>query len=368
MITGYWAGLVVLVCFGIMIGAIKLAKKKFNIHSARKAFHRGGGILAMTFPWVGKWNYILPAILLACVVLIILRLTTKYKKNKESASYGDFLYDTGSLKSYGEVVFPMVMAFLTWITKLDPFLFVTPMAILTFADSSAALVGAKYGKTNMACTGEDKKTQCGSMVFFATCMIIVPICSFLLTDLSWYKIVIISLMVAVSATIFEMTASRGMDNLLIPLTTFLMLKSLKDLSYNAILIKFSYIAMIFLLLFLTRIAKLVSTFTYLQLAMMISISLVSACWYAAASIIVVSLLITFVQKAIKKLHVCIVKPSIICICYSVILLCLFSAQILPSSITAELFFIGNLLLIGYTLLNINNFLPSKHHEKVTSTK
>jgi|GEM_PF-1899987 len=366
MFTGYWAGVVALSGFILMIVLVKLAKRKFNIPSARKAIHTGGGLLAMSFPWLGEWNYILPAVIVACFILIGFRLTSKLKKDKSKAASGDFLYDTGDLKSYGEVIFPVVMAFLIWLTKLNPFLFVTPMAILALADSSAALLGSKYGKVNMACKGEDKKTKFGSLVFFVTCLVIVPTTALLFTDLALKNILIISLVVAITATIFEMTSSHGMDNLLVPLSTFLMLNALVDLSYEKILINFAYMTIIFVVLSLTHIAKLVSTFSYLQFAMMLSVSLVSACWYAATSIIVVSLAIIFVQKHIKKLNICIVKPSIVCSTYSVILLSMFSAGLIPSELTSGLFFAGNLLLILVTLRNINKFLPAQKRQKQTA--
>ncbi len=359
MIKGYWAGAVALFGFVLMIAFVKFAKRKFNIPSARKAIHTGGGVLAMSFPWLGEWNHILPAVVVACLILFALRFTTKFKKDENTVASGDFLYDTGDLNSYGEVIFPVVMAFLIWVTKLNPFLFVTPMAILALSDSSAALLGSKYGKENMAYKGEDKKTKFGSLVFFATCLIIVPISALAFTNLALKNILVISFMVAITATIFEMTASNGMDNLLVPLSTYLMLNSLVNLSYEEILIKFAYMAMIFMVLSLTHTAKLVSTFSYLQFSMMLSISLVSACWYAATSVIIVSLAITFVQKYVKKLNICIVKPSIVCSCYSVVILAIFSAGIIPSRLTAIMFYVGNFLLISLTLRNINKFLPTQ---------
>ena len=358
MIKGYWAGVVALVGFILMIGFVKFAKRKFNIPSARKAIHMGGGILAMSFPWLGEWNHILPAVVVACFILMALRFTSKFKKDEEQSASGDFLYDTGDLNSYGEVIFPVVMAVLTWVTRLNPFLFVTPMAILALSDSSAALLGSKYGKENMAYKGEDKKTKFGSLVFFATCMIIVPMSALAFTDLAIKNILIISLMVAITATVFEMTASHGMDNLLVPLSTYLMLNSLVHLTYEEILMRFAYMAMIFMVASLAQTAKLVSTFSYLQFAIMLSVSLVSACRYAATSVIIVSLAITFVQKYIKKLNICIVKPSIVCSCYSVIVLVMFSARIIESVLAAVLFYAGNFLLISITLRNINKFLPS----------
>lgn len=363
MFTGYWAGVVALAGFILMIALVKLAKSKFNIPSARKAIHTGGGILAMSFPWLGEWNYILPAVIVACFILIMLRSTSKFKKDKNKAASGDFLYDTGDLKSYGEVIFPVVMVLLTWLTKLNPFLFVTPMAILALSDSSAALLGSKYGKVNMACKGEDKKTKFGSLVFFVTCLIIVPTSALLFTDLALKNILIISFMVAITATIFEMTSSHGMDNLLVPLSTFLVLNGLVALPYETILIKLAYCSIIFVVFSLPYIAGLVSAFSYFQVAIMLSISIISACWYAAISIMVVSLAITFVQKYIKKLNICIVKPSIVCSTYSIILLSIFSAGLIPSGLTAGLFYIGNLFLISVTLININKFLPAPKHKK-----
>ncbi|NCC87502.1 MAG: hypothetical protein EOM05_06490 [Clostridia bacterium] len=363
MFTGYWASVVALSGFILMIVLVKLAKSKFNIPSARKAIHTGGGLLAMTFPWLGEWNYILPAVIVACFILLTLRSTSKFKKDKNKTASGDFLYDTGNLKSYGEVIFPIVMALLIWLTKLNPFLFVTPMAILALSDSSAALLGSKYGKANMACKGEDKKTKFGSLVFFVTCLIIVPTTALLFTDLALKNILIISFMVAIAATIFEMTSSHGMDNLLVPLSAFLMLNGLVDLPYETILIKLAYSSIVFVAFALPYFVGLVSAFSYLQLAMMISISVIGSCWYATISIIVVSLSITFVQKYIKKLNICIVKPSILCSTYSIILLSISSAGLIPSGLTAGLFYVGNLFLISFTLININKFLPTPKRKK-----
>lgn len=363
MFKGYWAAVVIFTVFVSMLGLVKLVSKHFHLPSSRKAIHLGGGLLACTFPWMGAWNYVLPAPVLACVVLFALRFASKRgmkKKAVQQEAVGNeyFLYDTGNMDSYGEVVFPVVMAFLVWITRLEPFLFVTPMAILAISDTAAALIGSKYGKTSIASFGEDKKTRLGSLMFVLFSFAIVALNAALMTGYGWRKSLLLAFMVSIAAAIFEMTGSNGMDNFLVPVAVFILLSVLTPMNYQQILVSYAYMSMLFVVLYLVYITKMISLFSYFQFSMMLGVCILVHMWTAAICVGFAFLILTFEQRHNIKISVAIVKPFVICNSVTIGILGIYQAGILSEKVAALLIICDTIFLLPFTLLFIDRFVSA----------
>ncbi len=333
LIKGVWGGIVCLAVFLLVIPIIMILGKRGKLISSRKAVHIFGGLYAVCFPWLGEWQYIFATEVTAAILLFVLRLTSVYGKRRQEEAMGDFLYDTGSLNSYGEVLFPITMAILTWFTRSDPIRFITPMVILAISDSCAAYFGKKFGKEHVSRPGEDHKTIAGSAAFFASSFVITISTEMIFTRSSVLTIFLIALIVAIAATVFEMTASYGLDNLFVPITVYLLLDILLDLSITGLLLRFSYMALSFLLIYILWLLHKVSTLLYLQISMLIGLCICCGKISVAVGLIVSFSVLYFYQRNWIGNSECLVRPMAWNSILTVILLCFFHTY--PSELWME---------------------------------
>ena len=165
---------------------IKIIEKKTNINGElkRKLFHVSMGLVMLTFPYI--FNSALSVGILGIIALAVLRVL---KHSKLKNSLGTILYSV-------------------------------PILILTFADSTAALIGKSYGKNNIAELNEDAKSIEGSFMFFMVAFMATLVPLLLWTTVGREETLIISTIVGFNVALIEMISHTGNDNLLIPLTTY----------------------------------------------------------------------------------------------------------------------------------------------------
>lgn len=224
MIKGYWSALVFFGGFLALIFAVKLVRRTARIPSARKAFHMANGVMCLTLPWMSeRWE---PIALASAAAVILIAGMRVYRRRRSGC---DFLYDTSGLDSFGELLFPVTVLLLTVVTRLEPLMFVAPMAVLTFADSSAALVGSRFGRTNISPDPSNRKTLAGTHAFFGASFVSLALSLALLGTGSLARSVVISLTLSSAAAAAELYSKHGFDNLTVPAAVWLMLKLLPGL-------------------------------------------------------------------------------------------------------------------------------------------
>tara|TARA_Y100001970_G_C14129415_1_gene800815 strand:- start:155 stop:739 length:585 start_codon:yes stop_codon:yes gene_type:complete len=177
----------------------------------RKLIHISSSIIPLSILYFSK-EYILPYIILISILLPTL----------------DYLrIDNNIIQKYYNILFNIVtrpsetrkLTGGSWVfigSALTLILFpeniaIVSLLVMSLSDSAAALVGIKYGKTNLF-----NKTLEGSMAFFITTLIIIH----LLIEIPIYLTIICSLII----TFVELLSFKKInDNLSIPLVTALML-------------------------------------------------------------------------------------------------------------------------------------------------
>ncbi|MEI7603471.1 MAG: hypothetical protein WCJ19_00450 [bacterium] len=195
----------ILSIFGVIIFIGELSSKFiFNAFISRKLSHMAcGGIIASLPYFLDKcWSI---ALLSSLIIIVILTKVLKVFKNIEGPEK----------ENWGTLYFPLGALFsllLFW--SINPLIFSGSILILGFADSSAAIIGKKYGKRNYAA----KKTLEGSLAFYVVscliCLIVSMISnSFVLIQFDQLAIVIGGSLVL---TIVEAINIKGLDNLSIP--------------------------------------------------------------------------------------------------------------------------------------------------------
>jgi len=200
----------------LSLAIIKIIESKTDINGEikRKLFHMSMGLVMLTFPHIFK-SVISVGVLGVLAIIVLLAL--KYTKLKNSL--GTILYSVDR-ESLGEIFFVISVFSIFYLSKGNNVLYSVPILILTFADSTAALIGKNYGKKNIAELNEDAKSIEGSFMFFMVAFMATLVPLLLFTTVGREETLIISTIIGFNVALIEMISHTGNDNLLIPLTTY----------------------------------------------------------------------------------------------------------------------------------------------------
>jgi phytol kinase len=231
----------VLGVLGGLLGALTLLRRLASPHPEwlRKLLHVGMGLTTLAFPWLFDRTW--PVVTLAALsvgLLLAMRLVSSLK-----AGVGQVV---GGVRrfSLGEIYFPLVVALL-WVLYVHGdetrperrlLLYVIPLLLLTLSDASAALVGVYYGRWRYA-TPEGFKSHEGSAAFFLCSFLCVHVPLLLLSDRGRAETLLTAVLLAWLATMFEAVAWGGLDNLILPLVSHLLLILYWDLSVGELLMR-----------------------------------------------------------------------------------------------------------------------------------
>ncbi len=216
-----WLGiggvLAVLVAFLV---TLKVLQKRFAIHPEliRKVVHIGMGLVTLSFPYL--FGEVWPVLLLAIAstaLLLSVRFFSPVQKE-----LGSVLNSVGR-DSLGEIYFPISVFIIFWLSHGDHVLFLVPVLVLTLADATGALIGIRYGLSPYQ-TDEGQKSLEGSLAFFLVAFLSVHVPVLLLNATGREESLLIGLTLAFVIMLMEAISWRGLDNLFVPLTTFVLLK------------------------------------------------------------------------------------------------------------------------------------------------
>ena len=224
-----WLGIaIVLGALGGLLGGLRLYQRWGSPHPEilRKILHVGMGLVACSFPWLFDSSW--PILVLGCLSLAGM-VAMRTVKAAASSSVGTVVsgVDRASL---GEIYFPLAIAVLwhLFLFETGPFrvralLYCIPLLLLTVADAAAALVGVNYGSNRYVWPTALKSTE-GSFAFFLCAFLCVHIPLLLFSDTGRTETLLIGLLLALVAMLFEAIAWAGLDNLILPLVGYLLLK------------------------------------------------------------------------------------------------------------------------------------------------
>ena len=193
---------------------------------ARKLLHIGVGMVGFGFPFV--INSRLPVWItctVAALTMLALRLAGPLRRG-----LGVVLANVNRV-SLGEFYFLLGLPALFTLAQGGA-LYGTALAILTFADSAAALVGTLHGHHRFGTHPEAKSLE-GSLAFFAVSFVA---CLIGLTQNSVGvpEAVLAALAVSALMALLEALARDGLDNLLLPVCSYLLLRSVAGLDAGAL--------------------------------------------------------------------------------------------------------------------------------------
>ena len=217
MIDHQWLAIVFeLTAFLLLFAALEVWSRKTSVRpeTTRKLLHVGSGILTLAFPFVfvDLWPVALlsggAALVLAAARLCFVRFSGVVGR-VERASWGEFY-------------FPLSVVILFWLSLGEhALLFVIPVLVLTLADTAGAVVGTRFGMTRYCGAGKSVE---GSLAFAVVAF--VSVCAPLM---AWSRIgapeaLMTAATLALLLALLEGAAQRGLDNLLIPIAGYGLLR------------------------------------------------------------------------------------------------------------------------------------------------
>jgi phytol kinase len=239
-----WLGMAsVLAALVVLTGGLRLYQRLAQPHPelVRKLLHVGMGLTAVSFPWL--FADVWPVLTLGVVSLVAMAALRLVEGLKEGL--GDVL-GAVARSSLGEFYFVISIAVLFVLTHgtpppTGPILYCVPLLILALADAVAALVGVRYGRRRYE-TVDGHKSAEGSVAFFTVAFFCAHVPLLLATDLGRAETLLIALTMGFLVMIFEAIAWRGLDNLFIPLLTYLVLLIFLKLDAPALLARLIVLA------------------------------------------------------------------------------------------------------------------------------
>jgi len=187
----------------------------------RKSFHVGIGLVALSFPllWPESWM-VVTGLSLALAWMFAVRVLPCLQKY-----FGSVLHDCDR-QSMGELYFAVSVAALILVTRESPLLYVIPILILSLADAAAAICGRLI--PSQALTGYLRgKSVAGCSAFFVVAATICVTMLAIYTDLPAWQIGFCALVVATATCLAEATCRGGLDNLVVPLVAWAVLRALQ---------------------------------------------------------------------------------------------------------------------------------------------
>jgi phytol kinase len=217
-----------LLALGAWLALIRVWQHFTNPHPewARKLLHIGVGLVGYGFPFVMQSRLeVWITCGVAALTMLALRLWQPLK-----TGLGGVLSNVNRV-SLGEFYFLLGLPALFTLSQGGA-LYGTSLAILTFADAVAALVGTFHGKRKFGRHPEAKSLE-GSLAFLAVSFL-VCLMGLTVNGLPLLEAGLAAFAVSSMMALLEAVAQDGLDNLLLPVCTYLLLRGLSGLDTGAL--------------------------------------------------------------------------------------------------------------------------------------
>lgn len=266
--------LVIVSLSGLML-SVRWGQRRFALHPelSRKLVHIVMGLVCLTFPWLFReaWSvWMLAGI--AVIGLGAIRLLPLVK-----AQLGQVLGGV-ERESWGELLFPLAVAFVFALARGNALLFCLPVAVLTLADATAALVGRRYGYDKYE-TDDGWKSVEGSAAFFAVAFLATSVALCVGARLGWTELLLIAVVMGLILMLMEAIAWRGLDNLFVPLVSYVCLARMIKLSAGELTLRLVVLVVVLVALTFWRRATRLTQSAVIGAGLVLYVTWAVGGWY-----------------------------------------------------------------------------------------
>jgi len=243
-----------LVLLPLVVGAVRWLAVRFGLppEVRRKAVHVGMGAASLPFPWVfaSVWSVALLGALCLGVLTLIRRREQAKGDTETSVIHG---VDRTSL---GDVWFPLAVTLVFALASRHGgaegwLLHVVPILVLTVADAAGALVGMRYGENRFTCLSGWKSAE-GCLSFFLAAFFSVHVPLLLFTGTGRAETLLVATILGLTVTLFEAISVRGIDNLVVPVASALLLEQFLPMESGDLLWRLGVVAGLLAVVLATR--------------------------------------------------------------------------------------------------------------------
>ncbi len=216
---------IVMVAFGALLFGIRLLGTRVNLRPevSRKVFHVGMGLVSLCLPWLfhQAWPVFVLG-LLAGSALLGIRIVPQLR-----GSLGTVLHDV-ERTSRGEFYFIAGVTLLFVLAGRNTILYIVPLLWLTFADTAAALIGARHGAIRYLTQGGSKSVE-GSFAFAIVAFVTAFIALAASGHADALSLATICAIASILSMLLEAVVWDGFDNFAIPIFGYALLAVLERL-------------------------------------------------------------------------------------------------------------------------------------------
>jgi len=202
----------------LLLGEVLYRHFKMNSALSRNFSHITAGIVSLPYPWLfnSHWWILLIAVQ-SSLILFITRSSGFFPSHHKIAGKG-----MGSILFFVSLYICFFVSYHTG----NRYLFVLPILVLTISDTTASIIGRRFGKrpiTILRWTGIKNKTNAGTIAFFVSSIVIVFLVYQYYLGGSFLHIILMSLLISLATSLSEAISPNGSDNFSIPITAMIIM-------------------------------------------------------------------------------------------------------------------------------------------------
>lgn len=227
--------LLVMVSLLATLASLRWWQARYSPHPeiVRKLLHVLMGGMSMSFPFLFREDW--PVWVLAAASTSLLAYL---KSHRQHPSGLGTVLSAVERSTHGELCFALGVSVLFSLSHNSLAQYLVPVFIMTMSDAIAAIAGIFFGRTKYK-TLDGQKSAEGSLAFFLSACAGTTILVLLLTHTSPFHALLIGLLLGCLGSLFEAIAWDGLDNLFVPLASFIMLKIYLSTDISTLLLKIS---------------------------------------------------------------------------------------------------------------------------------
>lgn len=217
-----WAGVLLVAAFLVgALGVTYAARRRCALQPelSRKIMHLALGASALTFPWLFHSSW--PPVAIAAMTIGVLVLLRSGSLGTDAATVVHGVVR----RSEGDLYFPIASAVAFILARGDVVAYSIPLLTLTLADTIAAIVGRRFGRTRFPTLDHRaRKSAEGSLAFFVVAFLASYVTLSVFASVTPINALLIAAVFGIHVTVIEAASWRGLDNLLVPVFGILLLR------------------------------------------------------------------------------------------------------------------------------------------------